>query len=105
MNSLLGSVLAFNAGAVNAGGFLLVSMYTSHMTGFMSMVADNLVLGNFTLVLGAVGTMLAFTLGAATTAMPHEPPTSRPSSRARRRVISKESASLTAITSSTTEGS
>lgn len=69
MNSLLGSVLAFNAGAVNAGGFLLVSMYTSHMTGFMSMVADNLVLGNFTLVLGAVGTMLAFTLGAATTAI------------------------------------
>ena len=42
---------------------------------------------------------------AATTAMPQEPPTSRPSSRARRRVISKESASLTAMTSSTTDGS
>ena len=34
INRLLGGVLAFNAGAINAGGFLLVSMYTSHMTGF-----------------------------------------------------------------------
>ena len=49
-NRLLGSLLAFNAGAINAGGFLLVSMYTSHMTGFASMLADNLVLGNAQLV-------------------------------------------------------
>ena len=68
-NRLLGSLLAFNAGAINAGGFLLVSMYTSHMTGFASMLADNLVLGNAQLVLGAVGTLLAFTAGAATTAV------------------------------------
>ena len=57
------------AGAINAGGFMVVSMYTSHMTGFASMVADNLVLGNITLVLGAVGALLAFTAGAAATAM------------------------------------
>jgi uncharacterized membrane protein YoaK (UPF0700 family) len=69
INRLLGGVLAFNAGAVNAGGFLLVSMYTSHMTGFVSIVADNLILGNLTLVLGAVGALLAFTLGAAVTAV------------------------------------
>ena len=69
INRLLGGVLAFNAGAVNAGGFLLVSMYTSHMTGFVSIVADNLILGNLTLVLGAVGALLAFTLGAAATAV------------------------------------
>jgi uncharacterized membrane protein YoaK (UPF0700 family) len=68
-NRLLGSVLAFNAGAINAGGFLLVSMYTSHMTGFASMLADNLVLGNMKLVLGAAGALLAFTAGAATTAV------------------------------------
>jgi uncharacterized membrane protein YoaK (UPF0700 family) len=36
-------------------------MYTSHMTGFVSLLADNLVLGNMTLVLGAVGALLAFT--------------------------------------------
>jgi uncharacterized membrane protein YoaK (UPF0700 family) len=68
-NRLLGSMLAFNAGAINAGGFLLVSMYTSHMTGFASMLADNLVLGNMQLVLGALGALLAFTAGAATTAV------------------------------------
>ena len=68
-NRMLGSLLAFNAGAINAGGFLVVGMYTSHMTGFASMVADNLVLGNIKLVLGAVGALLAFTCGAAATAM------------------------------------
>ncbi len=33
-NIALGLLLAFNAGAVNAGGFLVLRMYTSHMTGF-----------------------------------------------------------------------
>ncbi len=68
-NRLLGGLLAFNAGAINAGGFLLVSMYTSHMTGFASMLADNLVVGNMKLVLGALGALLAFTAGAALTAV------------------------------------
>jgi len=68
-NRLLGSVLAFVAGAINAGGFLLIGMYTSHMTGFASMLSDNLVLGNTRLVLGALGALLAFTAGAAFTAV------------------------------------
>ena len=68
-NRTLGLLLAFNAGAVNAGGFLVVHLYTSHMTGFVSMLADNLVLGNTALVLGALGVLLAFTTGAATTAI------------------------------------
>ena len=66
---MLGGLLAFNAGAVNAGGFLLVGMYTSHMTGFASMLADNLVLGQLRLVLGAFGALLAFVCGAASTAL------------------------------------
>jgi uncharacterized membrane protein YoaK (UPF0700 family) len=69
MNRLLGGLLAFNAGAINAGGVLVVGMYTSHMTGFVSFLADNLVLGNMTLVLSAVGALLAFTVGAAVTAV------------------------------------
>ena len=69
INHLLGGLLAFNAGAINAGGFLVVGMYTSHMTGFASMLADNLVLGNVGLLLGALGTLLAFIAGAATTAV------------------------------------
>ncbi|OYU45247.1 MAG: hypothetical protein CFE44_08515 [Burkholderiales bacterium PBB4] len=68
-NRLLGALLAFNAGAINAGGFLVVGMYTSHMTGFASMLADHLVLGNMRLVLGALGAMLAFVMGAAATAL------------------------------------
>ena len=66
---LLGMVLAFNAGAINAGGLLVVNMYTSHMSGFASQVADSLVLGNGALLLGALGALLAFTAGAASTAL------------------------------------
>lgn len=64
----LGTVLAFVAGATNAGGFLAVGQYTSHMTGMLSSVADNAVLGQFALALGGLGALLAFLLGAMTTA-------------------------------------
>ncbi|MDR7148226.1 uncharacterized membrane protein YoaK (UPF0700 family) [Hydrogenophaga palleronii] len=64
----LGTVLAFVAGATNAGGFLAVGQYTSHMTGILSSVADNAVLGQFALALGGLGALLAFLLGAMTTA-------------------------------------
>ncbi|MCW5654587.1 YoaK family protein [Hydrogenophaga sp.] len=64
----LGSVLAFVAGAANAGGFLAVGQYTSHMTGILSSVTDHLVLGHFTLAMAAAGSVLAFLLGAMTTA-------------------------------------
>ncbi len=66
-NRRLGLLLAFNAGAVNAGGFLVVKLYTSHMTGFLSMLADHLVLGNTVFVLSALGALLAFVSGAAVT--------------------------------------
>ena len=68
-NRMLGLLLAFNAGAVNAGGFLVVHLYTSHMTGFLSSLADNLVRGQMKLVLGAVGALWAFMSGAGTTAI------------------------------------
>ena len=45
-NRRLGLLLAFNAGAINAGGFLAVSQYTSHMTGLVSEMADHLALLN-----------------------------------------------------------
>lgn len=68
-NRLLGALLAFNAGAINAGGFLVVGMYTSHMTGFAAMISDMLVLGSFTVAIGATGALLAFLAGAACTAV------------------------------------
>ena len=42
-NIRLGMTLCFVAGATNAGGFLAVGQYTSHMTGVLSSVADKLV--------------------------------------------------------------
>jgi uncharacterized membrane protein YoaK (UPF0700 family) len=68
-NRALGMLLAFNAGAVNAGGFLVLHMYTSHMTGFASQLADGAVLGKTELVLNAAGAIIAFTAGAAVCAI------------------------------------
>ncbi|RYY91644.1 MAG: DUF1275 domain-containing protein [Comamonadaceae bacterium] len=68
-NVRLGAFLAFVAGATNAGGFLAVGQYTSHMTGLLSAAADHLVLGQYTLALAAVGAILAFVAGAMTTAI------------------------------------
>ncbi len=68
-NQHLGCALAFVAGAANAGGFLAVRQYTSHMTGVVSAVADSLALGDFDLVLSGVGALLCFALGAACSAV------------------------------------
>ena len=64
-NRHLGFALAFVAGAINAGGFLAVHQYTSHMTGIVSAMADNTVLGSYDLVLAGLGALLSFVLGAA----------------------------------------
>ena len=44
-NAHLGWMLAFVAGAINAGGFVAVQQYTSHMTGMVSAAADGLAMG------------------------------------------------------------
>ncbi len=63
-NRQLGLVLAFVAGALNAGGFLAVQQYTSHVTGMVSGLADHLALGQFGLVVDGVVAVLAFLGGA-----------------------------------------
>lgn len=68
-NRQLGFVLAFVAGAINAGGFLAVQQYTSHMTGVVSSMADQLALGQWELAVAGLGTLLAFIAGAATSAV------------------------------------
>jgi uncharacterized membrane protein YoaK (UPF0700 family) len=65
----LGVVLAFVAGATNAGGFLAVGQYTSHMTGMVSSIADNLILGNMRLAAAAAMSVGMFVLGAVTTSL------------------------------------
>jgi uncharacterized membrane protein YoaK (UPF0700 family) len=65
----LGATLAFVAGATNAGGYLAVGQYTSHMTGIVSGLADDIALGRTVFALAALGALLAFLLGAMTTAI------------------------------------
>ena len=68
-NRHLGVLLCFVAGAINAGGFLAVRQYTSHMTGIVSDMADNLALGVYRLVLPGLGALLSFLAGAACSAI------------------------------------
>ena len=63
-NKQLGWVLAFVAGAINAGGFLAAQQYTSHVTGMVSAVANNLALGQLSLVVDGLVGVTAFLLGA-----------------------------------------
>ena len=64
-NRQLGFALAFVAGALNAGGFLAVRQYTSHVTGMLSSLADNIALDQMSLVASALVAVSAFLLGAA----------------------------------------
>jgi len=63
-NRHLGRLLAYVAGAANAGGFLAVQQYTSHMTGIVSEMADNIALGHFMLALAGVVALIVFVAGA-----------------------------------------
>src|SRR5258708_37896895 len=68
-NRQLGFSLTFVAGATNAGGFLAVKQYTSHMSGVVSSIADQAALGDLSLVLGGAGSLISFLLGAACSAV------------------------------------
>jgi uncharacterized membrane protein YoaK (UPF0700 family) len=49
-NRHLGLTFAFIAGAANAGGYLAVAQYTSHMTGILSSLSNNFALSRMDLV-------------------------------------------------------
>lgn len=68
-NRHLALVLAFIAGGTDAGGYLAVRHYTSHMSGVLSSMADDLALGDISLLMAGFAAMLAFLIGAACTAM------------------------------------
>jgi uncharacterized membrane protein YoaK (UPF0700 family) len=65
----IGVILTLVAGALNAGGFLAIGQYTSHMTGMVSTLADQVVLHNFEIAGIAAISWLSFVSGAATTAL------------------------------------
>ena len=60
----LGVVLAFVAGAINAGGFLAIGVYTSHMSGMISAFADHIVLGEVSLAGFLLAYVVAFLGGS-----------------------------------------
>lgn len=66
-NKRLGYSLAFIAGAINAGGFMVVGQYTSHMTGIISLAADNIALSNWLSAMSMLCYILCFICGATTT--------------------------------------
>lgn len=68
-NRQLGLSLAFVAGAMNAGGFMAVGQYTSHMTGMVSSIADNLATQQWMLVAAGLGAVVCFAAGAAYSAI------------------------------------
>jgi uncharacterized membrane protein YoaK (UPF0700 family) len=68
-NRQLASVLAFIAGAIDAGGYVAVRQYTSHMSGTTSTMANHLATGNLKLAAAGLSAMLAFVAGAACTAV------------------------------------
>lgn len=61
----LGLVLTFVAGAINAGGFMIVGQYTSHMSGMVSSMADHVALGMGQVALAGILALLCFMAGAA----------------------------------------
>ncbi|NNG24690.1 YoaK family protein [Telluria aromaticivorans] len=65
----IGVILTLVAGALNAGGFLAIGQYTSHMTGIVSAFADQLVLRHFAMAGIAALSWIAFVAGAASTAL------------------------------------
>jgi uncharacterized membrane protein YoaK (UPF0700 family) len=68
-DAALGTLLAFIAGAINAGGFIAIGKYTSHMTGIISAVADDVALGFFGAAAIGVVLFVAFTAGAGCSAI------------------------------------
>lgn len=63
-DALLGLLLAFVAGGINAGGFLAIGRYTSHMTGFLSTVADEITVGRTAIAAVAALALVSFLAGS-----------------------------------------
>ncbi len=68
-NRELALFLALVAGAANAGGYLAVRQYTSHMSGIVSAMADSVALGSGELLLAGAEALVSFIAGAALTAV------------------------------------
>jgi len=61
---VLATILAAIAGAANAGGFFALGQYTSHMTGYLSELADNIAILNLWVAFVSGLAISAFIAGA-----------------------------------------
>ncbi len=61
---LLGYIMAFLAGAINAGGFFAVARYTSHVSGELSRGADMLYMGEWKIAITSFLMVASFITGA-----------------------------------------
>lgn len=68
-NRQLALVLSAIAGAINAGGFLAVGQFTSHMSGILSAMAEDLAVGAIGLLLSGAASLFFFVAGAACSAV------------------------------------
>jgi uncharacterized membrane protein YoaK (UPF0700 family) len=68
-NRQLAHFLAFIAGAANAGGYVAVKQYTSHMSGIVSAMADATAVQDLGWLATGASALLAFLAGAACTAI------------------------------------
>jgi uncharacterized membrane protein YoaK (UPF0700 family) len=65
----LATVLTAIAGASNAGGFFAIGQYTSHMSGYLSQLADSLASADLLPVLISILALAGFVFGAAFASM------------------------------------
>jgi len=68
-NRHLAFVLSAVAGAINAGGFLVVGQFTSHMSGILSTMAEDFAAGAIGLLLAGAASLFCFIAGAASSAV------------------------------------
>lgn len=68
-NRHLAFVLSAIAGAINAGGFLVVGQFTSHMSGILSLMAEDVASGAVGLLMAGAASMFFFIAGAASSAV------------------------------------
>ena len=61
---VLATFLALIAGAANAGGFFALGQYTSHMTGYLSQLADSIAIHNLRVAFVSAFAISAFIAGA-----------------------------------------
>ncbi len=81
-NTILASYLAAIAGFVNSGGFVIVGTFTSHVTGSIGRLGDDLARGEMPAAVSALSLVVAFFAGAFLASLTLERPhDSRPAAR------------------------